>query len=278
MKRVNIWRMFWILLAVIAGAYLAAVVFLYFGQARMIYFPIRAMSASPADLDLAFEDIFMATDDGHTIHGWFVPHDSAWATHVFCHGNATNISHRLEILRMFHSLKLNVFLFDYRGYGRSDGKPSEQGTYRDAMAAWRYLVEERGIPADQIIIHGQSLGGGVASWLASRVTPKALIIESSFTSIPDIAKKFYPFLPVKLLSKYQYSTKNRIKKISCPILIIHSPEDNLIPYSHGRRLYELANPPKQFVEIKGPHNSGFIESEGIYMGGISDFFETYLRP
>ena len=159
---------------------------------------------------------------------------------------------------MFHRLGLSTFIIDYRGYGQSEGSPSEQGTYLDAEAAWRYLVEERGVPPDQIIVFGESLGGAVAAWLAQTHSPQALILLSTFTSIPDIGAQTYPFMPVRMLARIQYNTLARMPEINCPVLIVHGQEDEIVPYGHGQQLFEAANQPKEFLEIKGSHNEGSL--------------------
>ncbi len=194
---------------------------------------------------------------------------------LFFHGNGGNISHRLGSLEMFHRLGLSTFIIDYRGYGQSEGSPSEQGTYLDAEAAWRYLVEERQIPPTQIIVFGELLGGAVAAWLAQTHSPQALILLSTFTSIPDMGAQTYPFMPVRLLARIQYNTLARMSEINCPVLIVHGQEDEIVPYGHGQRLFELANQPKEFLEIKGSHNEGVIISAVQYEAGLATFAAKY---
>ena len=187
------------LLLVIAGAYLLLVVYVYLTQASMLYLPNipgRELLAAPDTVGLDYEDITLEASDGVSVHGWFVSGDSPRVL-LYFHGNAGNISHRLYSIKDFHDLGLSVFIIDYRGYGRSSGKPSEQGLYRDGEAAWRYLTEDRSIAPENIILFGRSLGGSVASWIAARKKPGALIVESSFTSVPDIGQDVYPWLPVR---------------------------------------------------------------------------------
>ena len=172
---------------------------------------------------------------------------------------------------------MDVFIFDYRGYGQSEGKPSESGTYRDAEAAWQYLVEERKVDPNRIIIFGRSLGGAVATWQARNHTPVALILESTFTSVPDIGAKYYPFLPVRLLSRFKYDTAEYLKGVNCPVLIVHSPDDEMMPFSHGQRLFEIAKEPKGFLEISGSHNEGFIISGKRYEEGLNAFISEHAR-
>jgi fermentation-respiration switch protein FrsA (DUF1100 family) len=151
-----------------------------------------------------------------------------------------------------------MLIFDYRGYGNSSGTPTEQGTYRDADAAWRYLTEQRQISPCQIVLYGESLGGAIAAWVAIYQKPAALVIASGFTSVPDLARHFYPFLPVGWLTRIRYDTREYLRSVSAPVLITHSPEDDIIPFEHGRALFAAANPPKQFLELAGGHNYGFI--------------------
>jgi dipeptidyl aminopeptidase/acylaminoacyl peptidase len=168
-----------------------------------------------------------------------------------------------------------VFIFDYRGYGKSEGRISEKGTYLDAEAAWRYLVDERQVDPSKIFIFGRSLGGAVGSWLAQEHTPRALIIESTFTSIPDIAAQLYPFLPIRRLARFRYSAIDYVQQVSCPVLIVHSRDDEMISFSHGRRLFEAANEPKELLEIRGTHNEGFITSGKFYQDGLKSFISEH---
>jgi hypothetical protein len=195
---------------------------------------------------------------------------------LFCHGNAGNISHRLDSIRLLHSLGLQVLIFDYRGYGHSEGAASEKGSYRDADAAWRYLVDVRGLPADRIILFGRSLGAAVAADLASRTRPAAVIMESAFTSVPDMAAGIYPWLPVRLLSRYRYDNLDKITRISAPLLLVHSRQDEIIPFAHGERLFERAREPKQFLEINGGHNDAFLTSRKAYTHGLESFLAAHL--
>ena len=256
--------------AVYAGISLA----LYFFQDRLIYFPDKEIAVTPEAVGLPFEDVEFETADGLTLRGWFVPVNASDRALLFFHGNAGNISHRLESLLTFHRLGLNTLIFDYRGYGGSEGKPSEEGTYKDAEAAWEYLTKVRGIEPHNVVLFGRSLGGAVATWLAARVNCAALIVESTFTSVPDLAAKTYPIFPVRLLARFRYDSKERIAEAHCPVLIVHSPDDELIPFEHGRVLFEAASSPKTFLEIRGGHNEGFIVSGEDYDRGLGDFIGT----
>jgi hypothetical protein len=196
---------------------------------------------------------------------------------LFFHGNAGNISHRLDSLSVFHRLGFNTLIFDYRGYGQSEGSPSEDGIYRDAEAALTYLREDRGIPLKTIVYFGRSLGGSVAAWLAARTSPGALIVESSFTSAPDMAAQLYPLLPARMLTRLRYNTLEYLTRVTCPVLIIHSAEDEIIPFQHGQRLFAAAPEPKRFLEIHGDHNMGFLNSGPRYEQGLQEFLLQEFR-
>jgi pimeloyl-ACP methyl ester carboxylesterase len=267
-------RMVWTIVAIVAAAYIGLTLILFLFQASFVFFPTRDSAGTPAAIGLAYEDIRFKTADGVTLSGWYVPAKESRQVVLFFHGNAGNITHRLDSIAQFHRLGLSVFIVDYRGYGLSEGKVSEEGTYLDAEAAWTYLIEERGIESEQIIIFGRSLGGAVATWLAQQHPPKMLILESTFTSVPDMAAKQFPFLPVRLLARIKYNTVDRLPEVSAPILIVHSPGDDIIPYSHGRRLFEVAPEPKEFLQITGGHNEGFIVSQN-YEEGLKSFIEMY---
>lgn len=268
----------YILLAVVL-LYVVLAAYVFFMQPRMIYYPDmpgRAVDITPEAVGLDYEDIKLSTKDGETLHGWFVPHPSAQATLLFCHGNAGNISHRLDSIQLFHGLGLNVLIFDYRGYGLSSGTTTEQGTYRDVDAAWNHLVEERGIPPESIILFGRSLGAAVIADLAARTRPGAVILESAFSSVPDMAARIYPWLPVRWLASYRYDNADKIRKIQAPVLVIHSRGDDIIPFEQGERLFSLANEPRQMLELEGGHNDGFHVSRDRYRPAVRDFIRHSL--
>lgn len=267
-------------LLVAACGYSVFLAFIYFYQPRLLFFPnipSREVKVSPDEVGLPYESVkLLVTGDNVQLDGWFIPAPQARGVVLFCHGNAGNISHRLDSLLLFNKLGLSTLIFDYRGYGRSQGKPSEQGTYQDAEVAWQHLTQERDVPPQQIILFGRSLGAAVAAHLATIHTPGALIIESCFTSVPDIAADLYPFLPARLMSRLDYNAKEKLQNVGCPVLIVHSPNDEIIPYKHGRALYAAAKEPKRFLELRGGHNDGFLITGKAYRDGLDSFLSEAL--
>ncbi len=255
--------------------YIIFVALLFIFQSRLLYFPRRALATTPEDVGLSYTTVTFPAADGTTLAGWYVPADDTRGVILFCHGNGGNISYLLESIMQYNRLGFDVFLFDYRGYGASSGKPSERGTYLDAEGAWRYLSEERKIAPSKIILIGRSLGGAVAAWLAQQVTPRALVVESAFTSVPDIAAGAYRFLPARLLCRFRYCTGEYLRHVHCPVLIVHSPSDEIIPFSHGRHLFEAAQTQKEFLEIVGGHNDAFSYSNSVYELGLTAFLSKH---
>lgn len=258
-------------------AYACLALYLYLCQARFVYFPdmpSRQVEENPADAGLAFESLQLITEDGEKLDGWYVPAQNPRATLLYLHGNGGNIGHRVGIIEVFHRLGLNVLIIDYRGYGRSTGQPTEDGTYRDAEASWRYLTEQRHIPAYDIVLYGESLGGAVAAWLAQRHTPRALLLYATFTSVPDMAHKLYPFLPTRLLARYRYDTRSALAAVRCPVFIMHSRADEIVPYSQGQELLAVASGLKRLVTLQGGHNDALFVSRDTYMQALDGFLRA----
>jgi len=267
--------MFIKILLAVALFYVAAMIAIYFAQALFIYapqIPTRELVATPADIGLEYEDLTLQTVDNEKINAWYIPtnksNTESTKTVLFFHGNAGNISHRLETIKIYNNLGLDFLIFDYRGFGVSTGKPSEQGTCLDADTVWKYLIEERKLEPKDIIIAGRSLGGGVAAELAKKVHPVMLILESTFTSMTEVSAKHYPFMPTGLIVKHEYKINLKLKDIHCPIVFAHSKNDEVIPYEHSQRNFATANEPKQFIELRGGHGSGFLLSKNNYMDGL----------
>ena len=265
---------------IVGVLYVSFCLYLFLMQAKLIYYPnlpSREITANPSRIGLAFEPVTITTSDNIKIEGWFVPAEKAKGVVLFFHGNAGNISHRLDSLAIFHRLGLSTLIIDYRGYGQSEGRVSEKGTYLDAEAAWRYLTENKKIQPAKIIIFGRSLGGAIGAHLAVRHAPGGLILESVFTSVPDMAAQLYPVIPVRLLSRFRYDAKEAVLASSCPVLIIHSPDDEIIPFSNGEELFASAQEPKMFLQIKGGHNDGFLVSGRTYLNGLKRFISESLE-
>ena len=269
-------RMLWKLLLPLVLAYAALVALAWVFQSRLVYFPQmgREIEATPLAYGLAFEQVTLHTDDGERLAAWWVPVEGAAGTVVIFHGNAGNISHRLDYLRMFNRLGYASLIVDYRGYGQSTGSPSEQGTYRDAEAAWNWLTGKRGVAPGDIVLLGESLGGAVAAWLAARVEPRGLVLASTFTSVPELGAQVYPFLPVRMISRFSYDTRGAVQAVKAPVLIAHSRDDDIIPFAHGKALFEAAREPKRFLEMRGGHNDGFLFMRDEWVAQLAAFLES----
>jgi len=269
-------RMVFLVISSLVLVYVLLIAYVYVKQGSMLFFPLKEIETTPLAIGFDYQEVTLRTKDGVDISAWYIPAEDTRGFVLFCHGNAGNISHRLDSIRIFHNLGLGVLIFDYRGYGRSKGTPDEEGTYRDAEAAWDYLVNSLHVAPERIILFGRSLGSAVAAEIALRKQTGALIMESGFTSVPDLGSSFYPYLPVRLLSKYRYASIEKVGKIKMPKLFIHSPEDEIVPYEQGRRLFESASEPKEFLQLTGGHNEGFLLSGETYVEGLNSFLSRYL--
>jgi pimeloyl-ACP methyl ester carboxylesterase len=270
-------RMLWSFLISVAIAYAAVTALVFLFQSRLVFYPEigREMVVSPQTYGLKFEPADIRTADGETLSAWWVPADEPRGTMLFFHGNAGNISHRLDYLLLFNRLRFNTLILDYRGYGKSTGSPSEEGTYRDAEAAWDYLRAARSVQPQNLVIVGESLGGAVASWLAAKVGPRAIVLLSTFTSVNDLGAQIYWFLPVRLISRLGYDNAENLKRIKAPVFIAHSRDDDIIPFSHGKRLFEGAAEPKVFLEMRGGHNDGFIFTRPEWGAQLAAFLDKH---
>jgi uncharacterized protein len=271
-------------LRILVLAYIGLAIALYFGQSNLVYMPSQALTETPATIGLKFEDIQITTKDNVNLDAWFVPAKDndqiGKGVILFCHGNGGNIGNRVSYLPIFRDLGLSTFLFDYRGYGKSEGKPTEAGTYADVEAAWQYLTQERKISPKKIIIYGESLGGAIGAYIAQLTSQDlknnagGLVLASTFTSISDRASELYPFLPIRLLSRFSYNSIERLPSIKIPVLIIHSTEDEIIPFTHGDRNFQAANQPKKLIKLRGDHNGGFLDSLETYRNGLNEFIQS----
>jgi uncharacterized protein len=273
----------WLLVTMGVLIYAGLGLMLFTGQSRMLYLPWPDYDATPADAGMPFTPLTLSTPDGERLAAWYIPADgpAAW-TVLYCHGNAGNISHRLFTLELIHELGANCLIFDYRGYGQSTGTPTEQGTITDVKTAWNWLVREQGVAPDEIILFGRSLGGSIAAIAAVDLNPAAVILESTFTSVVETGKHYYPWFPIRLFARYDYNTLAAVKKLNCPVFVAHSRDDEIIPYTFGEQLFEAANEPKLFRELKGTHNEGFFDQaawyKGIWQDWLKELNQSRERP
>lgn len=252
-----------------AGVVLLAWIF----HPKMVFLPAYPIYRNPSAMGWAYEELFLPAGP-YATHGWFVPLENARGVALFSHGNAGNIADRLESIGLLRSLGFSVLAYDYGGYGRSTGKPSEARCYADIRAMWRWLTVTRGVPPEKILLFGRSLGGGVTADLAAEVRPAAVILESTFLSMPEVGRDHFPWLPLRWIVRPQFANKDKVARIQVPLMIIHSPDDRVIPFHHGQELFRLAHEPKRFLEISGDHNDGFVKSVAIYREG----WESFLAP
>lgn len=258
-----------IYLVIIIGVFFAYVKYI---ESRSIFFPAKTLDATPQIVNLDFEDVTLNTTDGIDIHGWFIPHTGKKAI-LFFHGNGGNISHRLEKILLLRSADVDILIIDYRGYGQSKGRPTEKGIYRDAQAAYDYLISDRGIDPKNIIVYGESLGCAVAIDLVSKNKVGGLVLEGSFSSGRDMAKVLYPYLPISIFFT-KFNSEAKIKDVNAPIIFIHSPSDEIVPFELAQKLFDAANEPKKLIKIRGGHNTGFIDSQELYTESIKSFTES----
>jgi fermentation-respiration switch protein FrsA (DUF1100 family) len=241
-----------------------------------VYFPDKQVSVSGASLARPWEDVYFKASDGTRLNGWFftanINSPRAHRVILLLHGNAGNLGHRLDHCAALLATGVNVFAIDYRGYGRSEGRPGEEGTYRDAQAGHQWL-SQKGFAATNIIALGESLGGGVASELAMRETIGGLILQSSFTSLPDIGAEVFPWLPVRLIASIKYDTRAKLARIKVPVLVMHSRADTLIGFHHAEKNFASANEPKLLWELQGDHNSTFEAGRAEYIEGLEKFLK-----
>lgn len=249
-------------------------------EQNQVYHPSREMDASGADLGRPCEDVYFKSRDAVELNGWFFPAEAnsprARLVLLICHGNAGNISHRLGLYQLLLETGVGVFAFDYRGYGRSRGGPTEEGTYLDAQAAHEWL-RRKGCSGNRILAFGESLGGGVASELCLREETGGLILQSTFTSIPAIGAELFPWLPVRWMSRIKYDTHSKLPRLKIPVLIMHGRGDELIGFHHSERNFAAANEPKLFWEIKGEHNEP-LSDQAQFREGIEEFLKLIERP
>ncbi len=243
---------------------------------RLIFHPSAEIIHTPRHVGLEFQDLYFTTADGVRLNGWFIPHREARQTLLWFHGNAGNISHRVENIKLLHDqVKINIFIFDYRGYGRSEGSASEEGTYEDGVAAVQFVGQQLGVKAGNLIFFGRSLGAAVAAEMAGRRQSRALILEAPFVSIREMAQSVVPLLPITALLQTRYDNLEKIVKIKVPLLVIHGDRDEVVPYEHGKRVFAAAPAPKDFYTITGAgHNNTYVVGGEAYFQRLGSFIET----
>ena len=264
-------------LAKFAAVLLLLVLMLRWFEHKQTYHPSRSFHVTGAELGRPWEDVYFTTDDGVRLNAWFFAANTNSPRRdlavIVCHGNGGNISHRLGLYDRLLDAGVNVLAFDYRGYGRSGGRPSEAGTYRDAQAAFTWLKTKE-FAATNIIIYGESLGGGIASELAVREPVGGLILQSTFTSVPDLGAELFPFLPVRTLGSIRYDTRRKLPDIRVPVLLLHSRADSLIRFHHAEQNFVAANEPRWLVELTGDHNDG-IQDAASFARALETFLQAH---
>jgi len=261
--------------AALVYALIAALLFVF--QQGLVFFPTRGdYPATPDFIDLSWHDVSLTADDGTDIAAWFVdgPDDDGPIV-LFFHGNAGDMSHRLATVGALHELGAATLMIDYRGYGRSDGSPDEHGLYRDARAAWRWLTGDAAYAPGRIVVFGRSLGGSVAAWLAARHKPAGLVLESPFTSLPDLAAHHYPWLPARWLARYEFDTEAAIARTDCPVLIAHSRDDEIVPFRHAEALAGVRPEATRRVRLSGSHNDPSLELNADWRQALRGFIHRH---
>ncbi len=253
--------------------------FLISCEKKIIYYPYKYPSGNwdTRHSGVEVEDVYFKSQDGISLHGWYIPIRDPQATLLWFHGNAGNITHSLENILLLKPLKLNIFIFDYRGYGLSSGEPDEQGLYKDSFAAYEYLVQEKKVPTEKLFLFGRSLGGVCAVEVASQRSAAGLILESTFTSAQDMASSMFPLLPVGRFIKSRFNSLETIVSVRMPKLLLHGTEDEIVPNRLGRKLYAAAPEPKQFYDIANAgHNDTYATGGQPYFNALQKFVNETL--
>ena len=257
------------IIIIAACTYVGVIIVMAVFQRRLQYFPFGGAPRLPVgEVYRGIEDVEVVAKDGHKLKGWYWPGTMPVAVYVL-HGNAGHRGHRLDWITDIHSLGPTVFILDYRGFGGSEGAPTEEGLYLDAEAGAQWLAA-RG--AEKVVYFGESLGCAVAVELALRAPPAGMILQAGFSSATDVAKRAYPFLPVGLLLQDRFEAAGRIRRVTCPILFIHGDKDSIVPYEIGRALHDAATAPKEWLEVKGADHNDIPDVGGnAYLERIGEF-------
>lgn len=245
---------------------------------RQVFSPELAHYAAPADFGLSAQEVWLTTSDGVRLHGWHLPAPGAANLLLFCHGNAGNISHRLDNLARLHQAGVAVFIFDYRGYGLSQGKPSEAGLYLDAEAAWDWAQGQAESQGGRVVLFGRSLGGVAATYLAAQQQPAGLILESTFTNLGAMAGSLFPLPGLEGWLKGRFNSLGRAAGVRCPVLMLHGDDDQIVPLRLGQELFEALPRPKKFVTLQGAgHNDTYVVAGSAYFSRLEKFVNNPLE-
>jgi uncharacterized protein len=243
-------------------------------EQKSIYFPIKAWKETPDKIKVDYEDCYIKAMDGTKLNAWYIPHPKAKTTVLFCHGNAGNISHRLFRIQFFQALEANVLMLDYRGYGKSSGRPSEKGLYQDVLAAYDYLVIERNIAGESIIAYGKSLGCAVVTELSQHREIGYLVLESPFVSVEQVAQEMITWFPMKYIIRQRYDNASKLASSGVRKLIVHGRYDEIIDFKHAETLHQLAAEPKSFIAFDGGHNDTLYVTSEAYQKVIKNIMKT----
>jgi len=269
----NLFKSMLSLLATIAGGYLLLLLFMYLFQSKMIFLPSTNLLITPEKAGLKAEDVWLETEDAEKLHGWYFPNNENEYVVVLSHGNAGNISNRIDIAKFLQQAGFSVLIYDYRGYGQSSGRPGEKGFYTDINAVIEYLKEDKNYTESHMIMYGRSMGGAVASYAAKSYNVGGLVLDSAFKNIESMVRDLYPFIPSSM-ARYEFPTLNYLRQVSgIPVMIMHSPNDSIVDISHGKSLFGMANEPKMFVELRGGHNDNFHASVDIHAKKWREFLK-----
>lgn len=264
-----------IVLVTLAAFVIISKILIFIGEEKNLYQPDKEIDLTPQSIGFAYEDLFFTTKDGQSLNGWFVPARNAKITILFCPGRGGDLSDRLAKIKFFNEMGLNIFVFDYRGYGRSSGKPSEQGLYKDARAAYDFLISRSDIDKTKIVAYGKSLGGPVAADLCLHRKLAALIIEAGFPSLKVYVGDIGGFLPTEWLVSEKFNTISRVQKIHIPKLFVHGMDDEIIDFSEGRIVFNKAVLPKEFIAFDGHHDDSLFTVSDAYKDKLNKFFTDY---
>ncbi len=260
------------LIIIIISVIVLGRILVHFLANALLFHPSSEIEFTPKEFGLEFEEVYFTSKNGAKLNGLFFPADEAKLTLMLFHGNAENVGDRLDFIKLLNESHLNVFYFDYQGYGKSEGKPSEQNTYDDAMAAYNYLIERKDVDNDFIVFFGRSLGGAIAIDLATKVKCYKLITEGTFSSIKDMGKVLFPYIPIHLVAPNRYDNLSKAQTISVPFMIIHGTEDEVVPFKLGVKLSKVAGGQSEFYVIDGAsHNDTYIIGKDAYFEKLKAF-------